>query len=92
MSEEKSWSRYGLTELAWSELSLAEREVHYRRAGVCEHKYVYPGVAGNLSDDRLSAEYSFDPYFHTGHMVAHRVSGGCDCQMCALKIGVARGR
>jgi hypothetical protein len=89
-----SANRYGLSEKEWDALTMEQREIHYNRQNVCEHPYVYPGIAGDKSDDRLREAYSHDPYFHTAHMIPCKRPmlsiNQCDCQMCSQKIGIIR--
>lgn len=90
--EGKTWSRYGLTELGWNSLSAEEREIHYNRQKVCDHPYFYPGIEGDILDERLREEYSHDPYFQTAHMTKcerpEKSIDECQCQMCAQRIGI----
>lgn len=93
---ESSRCYYGMTAAEWNALSTEEREIHYNRnrPNGCDHPYTYPGIEGNIDDDRLRDQYSHDPYFHTAHMLPHSVeaffSGTCECQTCAGKFGIPR--
>jgi len=86
---ENRWNRYGFSEKDWTILTQEQREVHYNRQMICDHKYQY----GGISDERLRLQYSHDPYFHTSHMFQCRRKDDpkCDCQMCVGKIGIPRG-
>jgi hypothetical protein len=94
---EKVWDRYGLTFSAWKELTPQQREIHYERHRAlksdCDHPYEFQPIPGY--DDILRDSYSFDPYFHTAHMITHDVAkffeGTCVCQTCILGFGIERG-
>lgn len=95
----KIFNRYGFSEKDWSDLTTEQREVHYSRQHVCDHPYEYEGIWTDKTtvvktDERLRPQYSIDPYFHTAHMFPCRLKTDhkCDCQMCANKIGIERGR
>jgi hypothetical protein len=88
-------NRYGLSDSEWAALSVEEREIHYNRQRVCEHPYVYDGPdPDDTSETSLRRAYSFDPYFHTAHMLPHSVElffkGLCKCQTCLGKFGIVR--
>lgn len=81
-------SYYGLSKLGWESLTPEQREMHYNRHKPCEHDYVFSGP------EQLREQQSFDPYFNTPHMRPHSVElffkGLCDCQTCAVGIGIPR--
>jgi len=79
-----------LTQEAWNNMTVEEREIHYNRERRCSHVYVYPGVAGDKTNDLLRESYSFDPYAHSSHMFPCKRPEKCDCQMCSQKIGIER--
>jgi hypothetical protein len=100
-SEAPKNDRYGFSEKGWKELTTEQRETHYNRLRPCEHKYEYQGIETapgvfDKSDERLRWQYSFDPYFHTAHLLPHSVElffkGECKCQTCAGKFGIERTR
>jgi hypothetical protein len=88
MNEENQWLRYGLTDLAWNDLSPIERVEHYNRQlpiRGCNHKANFFEWPEELRDC-----YSRDPYFHIAHMEICSHKTDCYCQMCANRIGHPR--
>lgn len=91
---EAQWNRYGLSESEWMGLSTEDREIHYNRWRVthtnCDHPY-----DGSKVPEALRGAYSFDPYYHTAHMIPHSIEkffqGTCPCQTCQLGFGIERG-
>lgn len=89
---ESIWSDKWMSRAEWGAMTPEQRVIHSNRnlPPGCDHK-------ANLLDwpESLQEAYSYDPYFHTTHMMPHDVKkffmGTCECQMCVQKIGIEVG-
>lgn len=79
-------SYYGLSRAQWYDMTPVQRVTHYNRQNKCEHVLDIESWP-----ELLRESWSYDPYTHTAHMIAHKPQDEtCTCQGCDLKIGISR--
>lgn len=90
---ESIWSDRWMSLSDWNAMTPEQRVIHSNRnlPDGCNH-------TADLStwSAPLQSEYSFDPYFHTPHMMSHDIKkffmGTCECQTCVLRMGIEDGK